>query len=170
VYAGSGEINQYFNDFAAKYDLDRYVQRNHQVVGAQWDDKNGQWTVEVLDLVSQKVTKDTCHILINASGILNAWKWPAIPGIANYKGNLLHSANWDDSVQLEGKHVGLIGNGYACRSQYPPAREVPQLIVIQIIWDPNPTRNSAQSEKTHYFHPGADLGIPSPRTRTACIQ
>lgn len=58
-----------------------------------------------------EVVKDYCDILVNASGILNNWQWPAIKGLDRYKGKLLHTANWDEDVQLEGKHVGLIGNG-----------------------------------------------------------
>ncbi|KAJ9646664.1 hypothetical protein H2204_000356 [Knufia peltigerae] len=111
VYAGSVEIKKYFDDFAAKHDLHRYIKLNHQVTASTWDDKQGQWEVEVTDLISGEIQRASCDILINASGILNAWRWPAIPGINKYQGKLLHSAAWDDSVKLEGKHVGLIGNG-----------------------------------------------------------
>lgn len=81
------------------------------MVGATWNSSQGGYTVEIADVATGQVETDTCDILINAGGILNAWRWPAIPGLKNYKGPLLHSANWDDSVSLEGKHVGLIGNG-----------------------------------------------------------
>ena len=63
------------------------------------------------DLQSGVETQDQCDILINASGILNNWKWPDIDGLNDYKGTLLHTANWDNNVELEGKRVGLIGNG-----------------------------------------------------------
>lgn len=66
----------------------------------------------IQDLASGQNFTDWCDILINAGGILNAWRWPAIPGLEKYKGKLLHTANWDRSVDLTGKHVGLIGNGY----------------------------------------------------------
>ena len=79
--------------------------------GAQWVDSRGGWDVQVEDVLSGKIIHDHCDILINASGILNNWRWPAIPGLKNYKGKLLHSAAWDDSVDLKGKNVGLIGNG-----------------------------------------------------------
>lgn len=111
MYAGSGEIFQYFNDFASKHRLHHYVKTRHQVVAANWDDGHSGWNVTAKDLESGKEIHDQCDILINASGILNNWRWPAIPGLHDYKGPLLHTANWDDSVQLEGKHVGLIGNG-----------------------------------------------------------
>lgn len=58
-----------------------------------------------------QIINDYCDILVNASGILNNWQWPAIKGLDRYKGTLLHTANWDENVSLEGKHVGLIGNG-----------------------------------------------------------
>lgn len=69
------------------------------------------WHVTALNTVTQKTVTTTCHVLINAAGILNAWRWPAIPGLQDYKGKLLHSAAWDTTTDLRGKNVGLIGNG-----------------------------------------------------------
>jgi cation diffusion facilitator CzcD-associated flavoprotein CzcO len=85
---------------------------SHQVSAASWNESKGGWEVQATDLRSGKVLHDYCDILINASGILNAWRWPAIPGLKDYKGVLLHTANWDENVDLRGKHVGLIGNGW----------------------------------------------------------
>lgn len=39
------------------------------------------------------------------------WKWPAVPGLSEFKGKLLHTANWDDSYDLTEKRVGVIGAG-----------------------------------------------------------
>ncbi|KAK9893389.1 hypothetical protein P389DRAFT_175398 [Cystobasidium minutum MCA 4210] len=50
--------------------------------------------------------------MINAGGILNAWKWPDIEGLESFHGPRLHSANWDDSVALtKDVKVSIIGNG-----------------------------------------------------------
>lgn len=49
--------------------------------------------------------------LINAGGILNKWQWPKIEGIKDFKGPLLHSARWDDTVDLKDKTVAIIGSG-----------------------------------------------------------
>lgn len=43
--------------------------------------------------------------------MFSKWKWPAIKGRETFKGSMVHSANWDDSVQLEGKRVAVIGSG-----------------------------------------------------------
>lgn len=112
MYPPSKEIFEYFDGFANKYGLKQYIKTRHQVIGAYWNNQNGGYDVKVKDLATGNIISDHCDIFINASGILNNWKWPAIPGLDKYKGKLLHTADWDDSVSLEGKHVGLIGNGY----------------------------------------------------------
>ncbi|KAF2498482.1 FAD/NAD(P)-binding domain-containing protein [Lophium mytilinum] len=111
VYAGSEEIYGYFKDFTNKYGLSKYIKTRHEVVGARWDSQTDSWHVQVKDLASGSVSEDTCHILVNAGGILNNWKWPAIKNLDLFKGPKLHSAAWDPSIDLDGKTVGLIGNG-----------------------------------------------------------
>ncbi|KAL5340907.1 hypothetical protein BJX70DRAFT_359905 [Aspergillus crustosus] len=114
TYAGSKEIFDYFDTFADKYGLRQYCRTRHQVVGAEWNaktDQGGGYDVRVQDLESGKEWVDSCDILINAGGILNSWRWPAIPGIEKYKGKLVHTANWDEGIILHGRNVGLIGNG-----------------------------------------------------------
>lgn len=82
---------------------------------AQWLEEHGKWEVEVDDLATGQVVRDSCHILIHACGYLNKPAWPKLPGLDEYKGTKLHSADYDDTVSLEAKEVILIGNGSASR-------------------------------------------------------
>lgn len=109
AYATSPEIFTYFKDFAQKYDLERYIQYDSPVVGATWDNEQGRWQVDVTN--GSITVTDHCDILINAGGILNAWRWPAIPGLDTFAGPKLHSAAWDEDLDMSNKTVGLIGNG-----------------------------------------------------------
>jgi cation diffusion facilitator CzcD-associated flavoprotein CzcO len=111
VYASSDQIFEYFEGFARKYHLHDFVKTEHQVSGAFWNKERNGYDVKVQDLKTGTEVTDHCDILINASGILNNWRWPAIPGLKDFKGTLLHTADWDEKVVLDGKHVGLIGNG-----------------------------------------------------------
>lgn len=111
VYAGNAEIYEYFNEFADKYGLRKYIKVNHEIIGTRWDDAEGHWLVDIKNTVTGEIIHDTGHFFINASGVLNAWKWPNIPGLHDFKGELLHTARWDKNIDLTGKHVGLIGNG-----------------------------------------------------------
>jgi cation diffusion facilitator CzcD-associated flavoprotein CzcO len=123
VYPPAKEIFDYFEGFAQKYGLHQYVKTQHQVVGATWNHDKGGYDVKIQDNTTGTLITDHCDILVNAGGILNNWRWPAIPGLDKYKGVLLHTANWDDSVSLEGKHVGLIGNGSSGIQVLPAIRD-----------------------------------------------
>lgn len=111
MYASAQEIFRYFDAFKTRHGLQQYCFLRHQVVGATWDDRKGAWDVRVTNLATGETILDQCDILINAGGILNHWQMPNIPGISSFRGSVLHSAAWDEQIQLAGKHVGLIGNG-----------------------------------------------------------
>ncbi|CAH0023717.1 unnamed protein product [Clonostachys rhizophaga] len=110
-YSSAPEILQYFLAIAKKYDLYRFVKLSHQVVNAQWVEDDGIWRVTVKDLNSGAEIEDWCHFMISGSGILNNWKWPDIPGLHSFNGQLLHSAAWDPDVDWSGKTVAVLGSG-----------------------------------------------------------
>ena len=109
-YSSSEEIWQYMKDTATKYDLEKYVQLNTRVESATWDETAGQWRLQIVG-PGEKHFEDSCDVLLNGSGNLNSWKWPAIPGLDVFKGKLMHSAAWDDSYDVSGKTVAVIGGG-----------------------------------------------------------
>ncbi|KAE8331443.1 hypothetical protein BDV39DRAFT_189838 [Aspergillus sergii] len=123
-YASSKEIHKYFSDFVDKYDLRRYINLRHEVVGARWDEATAEWLVQIRKSVNGSILEQRCDFLINAAGILNAWRWPPIKGIESFNGPLLHSAAWDEQVDLAGKHVGLIGNGSSGIQILPQVQKV----------------------------------------------
>ncbi|KAF2865692.1 hypothetical protein BDV95DRAFT_506385 [Massariosphaeria phaeospora] len=109
-YSSSEEIWQYFKDIATKYDLEKYVQFKTTVEDATWNEERGQWKVTILGPDGKRV-EDWCDILISGSGVLNSWKYPNIPGLDLFKGKLMHSAKWDNTYDLAGKRVAVIGGG-----------------------------------------------------------
>lgn len=113
VYSSSAEIKRYLVEFSERHDLRRYVRFENEVLSAQWSDSASQWKLQVRtgQGTSCSTTEETYDIVIHATGYLNHWAWPEIDGRQDYSGHLLHSAQWDSSVSLDGKVVGLIGNG-----------------------------------------------------------
>jgi hypothetical protein len=104
------------------------------VIEARWNEDEGKWHFKIEG--PNGVFEDQADIFCNGSGILNNWKWsvkmfdllffppsehllnrlllnnrPKIEGLHSFKGNLLHSASFDRSVDLKGKTVALIGTG-----------------------------------------------------------
>jgi len=116
-YATRDEIWKYAKQIVVEHKLDKYIQYNRQLKSAIWDEESGTWKLEIEKCDAHAadgkpvVFGDECHILINACGILNKWKWPALEGIENYKGELLHTAKWNEDYNFSGKNIAVIGNG-----------------------------------------------------------
>ncbi|KAI0170094.1 hypothetical protein BJ166DRAFT_608187 [Pestalotiopsis sp. NC0098] len=110
-FAYGDEIQRYFEDFAERHGSKQYMKLNTKVVEARWDEEKGIWDLTLEDQVSKDTWKDWCHCLVNGTGILNNWKWPDIEGLHDFAGPKMHSADWDHSVDFQGKTVGVIGTG-----------------------------------------------------------
>jgi cation diffusion facilitator CzcD-associated flavoprotein CzcO len=87
------------------------VKTNTEVVSAEWIDVEGIWKVQLKNCLDGSIFYDTCNVLHNGSGVLTKWKWPAITGLQDFKGELAHSAAWPEDLSWAGKRVGLIGTG-----------------------------------------------------------
>lgn len=68
----SPEIQNYFTQFADKYNLRKYVKLHHKVVSATWVEQKGQYEVGIETPDGPIV--DHCDILMNGSGLINKWR------------------------------------------------------------------------------------------------
>ncbi|KAF4810222.1 FAD-binding monooxygenase moxY [Colletotrichum siamense] len=105
-YASSQEIKAYLDGVAKHFDLKRFIKFNTKVTKAQWSEVSSTWTVEV-----ENGSIYEAEVLFNAGGILNNIQMPNITGIDTFAGPILHTADWDSSVDLKGKRIGVIGAG-----------------------------------------------------------
>jgi cation diffusion facilitator CzcD-associated flavoprotein CzcO len=96
-------------DTAKKYDCEKFFRYNHQVIKAVWEENSKKWHLSVK--ASGATFVDICDIFVNAGGVLDNWKWPDIDGIDEFKGKLMHSANWDQEYDFKGKKAAVIGIG-----------------------------------------------------------
>lgn len=87
------------------------MKTSHSIVSCVWDDSASEWAVTVKDIKADVVETHHCDVLVSATGVLNSWKWPDVPGLDKFSGTLAHSAAWDPSINLKDKTVALIGNG-----------------------------------------------------------
>ncbi|KAI2823342.1 hypothetical protein CBS115989_1324 [Aspergillus niger] len=145
-YSSAPEILKYFKGIADTYGLRKYIRLDHRVVGASWDEDSEQWQVKIQRGDNPaNVFEDRCHILVNASGVLNKWKWPAIQGRETFQGPMLHSAHWDDQVELKGKRVAVIGSGSSAVQIVPTIQ--PNTAKQKTIFRYNPQKYLAYRKK-----------------------
>lgn len=101
---GGDEIQAYFEKVVDDYEIRPLIRFNSEIASAQWD---GQaWDIETAD-----GGRDSARVLLMATGVLHHPKIPNIPGRDSFDGVAMHTARWDRSIDLEGKRIGIIGNG-----------------------------------------------------------
>ncbi|CAI7654807.1 unnamed protein product [Penicillium pancosmium] len=110
-YASSQEILQYWKGIVAKYGAGKYMKLSHKVIEARFNDVESKWHVKIENCLTGAVTWDSCDVLYGCLGALNDWKWPDIPGLSSFKGKLVHSAAWDEKINVDGLSVAVIGLG-----------------------------------------------------------
>jgi 4-hydroxyacetophenone monooxygenase len=116
------EILAYIHDVVRTYDLRPHIRFGVEVSAAQWDEAAHVWRVQwhtAQGGASSEQGEIACQSLITAVGQLNRPSVPKIPGLAEFKGPCLHTAQWDPSVDLAGKRVAMIGTGASAMQTGP---------------------------------------------------
>lgn len=107
VFAPGPEIYQYLRDTAEKLNLYPLLRPNTEVTCQRWDSAAGLWRLTLDDQ-----TELTARFLISSvGGYVNAKNSVDIDGIEDFAGTILRPNQWDDSYDVHGKRVAIIGTG-----------------------------------------------------------
>ncbi|KAH8902042.1 FAD/NAD(P)-binding domain-containing protein [Coniochaeta sp. PMI_546] len=157
-FSPAEEIEDYLYRVCEEEKMHDHIMLEHQVTRAEWDETGGVWHLKVTNLRTNTAIDDYCHFLLDSCGILNHWKWPEIPGLNSFLGELVHTANWPEKISLTDKTVAVIGNGSSGVQVLPAIQpEVKSLVhfVREPTWIiPSRTELLAQGE-------GRDSGVLS---------
>ena len=144
-YSYSFDLNHEWSHFFAKRDelwayferaTDTYGIREHivfatEVASATYDDAAGTWDVVTRD-AGGAVKHLMARAVISAVGVLNRPKVPEIPGCETFAGTALHTAQWQEGLDLAGKRVIMIGTGASGQQVGPTiAPDVAKLTILQ---------------------------------------
>lgn len=105
-YARGPELKQYAAHVADTYDLRRHMRFGTVVDGARWDEADQVWEVSVAGGEPVRAA-----YLITATGFLSQPRVPDIAGVEEFAGTVVHTARWDDSADLDGQRIAVIGTG-----------------------------------------------------------
>ncbi len=72
--------------------------------------EDGRWRGRIFDCV------------ISAVGMFAKPRYPQWPGLDTFRGPVIHTAGWDETVQLEGKRVAVVGTGVERRANCAGSR------------------------------------------------
>ncbi|KAI8242842.1 FAD-binding monooxygenase [Colletotrichum sp. SAR 10_96] len=102
VGAGASGLNlaRHMDLHMENFELTIY-EKNSDVGGTWFENSYSEWD-EILEYfrgIAQKYE------------LYSNWKWPDVPGLHSFKGDLFHSAAWDPEFQVAEKTVAVLGTG-----------------------------------------------------------
>ena len=126
VFAPGAEVKAYADHCVEKYGLRSKLRLGTKVDRAVFDEDEHVWRVHIGERVL------SARYLVSALGVLTQPKNPDIPGLDDFAGKTVHTAEWDHGHDLTGKRVAVIGTGATAVQLVPRvASWAKQLYVFQ---------------------------------------
>jgi cyclohexanone monooxygenase len=105
-YLTQPQVLSYLERVVQHYGLSENIALNETVDAAIWDDDRRLWRVR-----TSSGTEVTARYLVTALGLLSRVNVPEFPGVSDFRGDVVHTGNWPDGLDLTGKRVAVIGTG-----------------------------------------------------------
>jgi cation diffusion facilitator CzcD-associated flavoprotein CzcO len=110
--AQGDRIINYVKESAEMYGIDKKIKYNHKVDTAAWSSDKKAWSLNVTANGSEKKTINARWLQL-CTGYYD-YKEPlktTIPGIENFKGDVVHTQFWNEDLDYKNKNVVIIGSG-----------------------------------------------------------
>jgi cyclohexanone monooxygenase len=124
-HATQPEILAYLERLAQEGGLGNHLRLSTPVVSARWMDNATRWSVNLPNGETLQA-----QFLISAVGLFNEPLIPAIPGLGDFPGPVMHSARWDRSIDLASKRVAVIGSAASAVQLVPELAKVARSLDI----------------------------------------
>ncbi len=109
TYACQPEILAYLETVADDFDLRRHLMLGTSVRRLVWNDDALHWEVELVSGDTDRVV--VADVVVSAVGLFGAARYPDIAGLAEFSGDLMHTARFNATVDLTGRRVAVVGTG-----------------------------------------------------------
>ncbi len=120
------QILDYIHHCVDTYELSSHIIFDRELTSAHWDETESLWQINCAQENYKSKT------LVTAIGQLHHPSTPAFNGMESFSGQSWHSAQWDHSVNLENKRIGVIGNGSSAAQFIPQiANSAKSLCIFQ---------------------------------------
>lgn len=118
-YAKQPEVLTYLTGIADECGVRDHIRFNTTVKELRWNSDLNVWDIE-LDHTTDGPSTFCANTVLTCVGTLTEPSLPDLPGSDIFAGKQFHSARWDQSAELDGKKVAIIGTG-ATAMQIVPA-------------------------------------------------
>ncbi|GAA5998391.1 hypothetical protein JCM5350_008360 [Sporobolomyces pararoseus] len=117
-WPSSQEILSYWKNLVLEYQVSSRITYSTLILSAKWIEESGIWELEVKNLKTGEVRIESCNVLISAVGALSTPS-PAPFDTSRFEGKIVHTGDWDKSIDLKDKNVVVLGNGCSGNQMIP---------------------------------------------------
>lgn len=103
----------YIQGRARKSDVGRHIQFNSAVRWVAYDDASDTFTLTVEDLKSNTTRTEVFDYVIVCSGHFSVPNMPHYPGFEQFPGRIMHSHDFRDAGEFEGRRLLVMGSSYS---------------------------------------------------------
>jgi len=109
--ADGASIKAYIKEAAVENGIDKHIRYGQHVVAADWSDADNRWTITVERDGEQSTIQ--CAFAMACSGYYNYDEGftPSFPGMADFRGTIVHPQHWPEDLDYAGKKIVVIGSG-----------------------------------------------------------
>lgn len=109
--ADGPSILDYIRRTAKELDLEKRIAFRHRLVAADWSSDQARWTLTVETPGGRRRFKARFVLFCSGYYDTESGSTPALPGVADFRGDIAHPQAWPEDLPLEGRRVALIGSG-----------------------------------------------------------
>lgn len=147
-YARQPEIWAYQNRVVDDLGIRGRIRFRTALESARWVPDDGEWELTLSHGGCMR-----CRFLISAIGALNAPLIPELEGFGDFRGEIVHTAEWHDDITLTGKRVAVIGAGASAIQVVPAAVDEADAVFVSVRTAPHvmPKPEELYDEKDKQF-------------------
>jgi monooxygenase len=123
--AEGDDILRYIRQTAREYRVDEAIRYRRRVVTLSFDSEQARWTAEVRRTDTDEIEWITADFVYSCTGYYryDEGYTPDFEGVDRYRGTIIHPQHWPEDLDLEGKHVVVIGSGATAVTLVPALTE-----------------------------------------------
>lgn len=119
--ASADKILAYLGEVIAENGLAPHIRYDHPIHAANWDSATSLWTLEATDATTGTARRFTGNFLYMCQGYYRHAEGytPEWPGMAEFRGRIVHSQTWPEGLDYAGSRVIVIGSGATAATVVP---------------------------------------------------
>ena len=119
--ATAAEILKYMGEVIDENGLAPHIRYRHQIRSASWSSTDNLWTIEAVRSDTGEEIRFTANFLWMCQGYYRHAEGytPEWPGMARFRGRIVHPQTWPEDLEYAGKNVVVIGSGATAATLIP---------------------------------------------------